>query len=75
MYRDVIDWWKNCNGTEKENATYNEIVYGWWKKNSGWELEWEKKFMTDYSWAYDDTSAPKLKVLTKGCVAKNIVMT
>jgi hypothetical protein len=74
MYRDVIDWWKNCNGTEKENATYNEIGYGWWKKNSGWELEWEKKFMTDYSWAYDDTSAPKPKVLTKGCVAKNIMM-
>jgi len=73
-YLDVIDWWKNCIGTEKENATYNEIVYGWWKKNSGWELEWEKKFMTDYSWTYDDTSAPKPKVLTKGWVAKNIVM-
>jgi len=73
-YQDVIDWWKNCNGTEKENATYNEIGYGWWKKNSGWELEWEKKFMMDYSWTYDDTSAPKPKVLTKSCVAKNIVM-
>ncbi len=28
----------------------NEIVYGWWKKNARWELEWEKKFMETYAW-------------------------
>ncbi len=46
-------------GTEKDYATYNEIVYGWWKKNARWELEWEEKFMETYAWTYDPTSASK----------------
>jgi len=73
-YKDIVDWWKHCKGTEKDNATYNEIVYGWWKKNSRWELEWEKEFMKMYNWTYDETSGQKSKVTIKGCIARNIVM-
>jgi hypothetical protein len=73
-YKDIVDWWKHCKGTEKDNATYNEIVYGWWKKNSRWELEWEKEFMKMYNWTYDETSGQKSKETIKGCIARNIVM-
>jgi hypothetical protein len=73
-YKDIVDWWKHCKGTEKDYATYNEIVYGWWKKKARWELEWEKKFMERYAWTYDPTSVQKAKESAKGCVARNIVM-
>lgn len=73
-FKDIVDWWKHCKGTEKDNATYNEIVYGWWKKNPRWELELEKRFMETYNWTYDLTSMQRANETKKGCVAKNIVM-
>jgi hypothetical protein len=45
-FNDVRRWWCSCSGSDKDVKTYQEICYGWWKQNKGWELKWETEWMT-----------------------------
>jgi hypothetical protein len=82
-FNDFRSWWSNCEGTDMDNKTYQEICYGWWKKNKGWELRWETEWMTGESlgnnWKYEENSitkaineSKKAGGSLKGCVAKTI---